>query len=64
MKIHEYVTAAAETTNELDEIVNRLIREGYQPHGSPYYVEPAVGTGPLFCQAMVKTEPARSQEKA
>jgi hypothetical protein len=36
MKIIEYKTAQGSSRKELDESVNRLIQDGYQPFGSPY----------------------------
>ena len=38
-KITGYVTAFANSAKELDEEVNKLIMEGYQPYGSPYLTD-------------------------
>ena len=36
MKIKKYVTVCKETTEELDEAIGELIKQGYQPYGNPY----------------------------
>jgi Domain of unknown function (DUF1737) len=53
MKITEYKTALGQTVEQLDADVNRLIQEGYQPYGGPYYVAARDQTGfASVCQAM------------
>jgi hypothetical protein len=59
MKIESYRTVSAASAIDLDEQVNFLIKQGYQPFGSPYFVAPktqglmAADISP-FNQAMVK----------
>ncbi len=50
-EIIEYITALASNIKDLDKKVNDLIKQGYQPYGSPYVTE---GTEFLACQAMVR----------
>ena len=57
MKITQYLTAAGDTLVELDGDVNRLIAEGFQPFGSPYFIGKTEGNVDVpICQAMVKGE--------
>jgi hypothetical protein len=52
MNIGEYRTVRAPDFELLDQFVNKLLAEGFQPFGSPYVVD---RTGEyFFCQAMVK----------
>jgi hypothetical protein len=57
MKITEYKTATADSWAALDKEVNKLIGQGYQLYGSPYFgenkIEGAIGTF-MVAQAMVK----------
>jgi hypothetical protein len=59
MKMESYRTVSAASAIDLDEQVNYLIKEGYQPFGSPYFVAPksqglmSAEISP-FNQAMVK----------
>jgi hypothetical protein len=57
MKIIEYKTATADSWASLDKDVNRLLAQGYQLYGSPYFgenkIEGAIGTF-MVAQAMVK----------
>ena len=57
MKIIEYKTAMADACASLDKEVNKLIAQGYQPYGDPYFggnkTEGANGTF-MVAQAMVK----------
>jgi hypothetical protein len=46
MKIHSYKIASGQTCEDLADAVNALIKQGYQPHGSPYFAPP------LHIQAM------------
>jgi hypothetical protein len=59
MKIIEYKTAHGSSVQELDEDVNAMLRDGFQPFGSPYLsdqeVEGRVGTFAVW-QAMVRYE--------
>ena len=55
MKIHDYKTVYGDTPFELDHYVQKSIKEGYQPFGSPYYIGAAVGSVSVqICQAVVK----------
>ncbi len=56
MNIIKYTTAVADNIEELDDKVNVLIRDGFQPYGNPYYIAPSdrVVDSPV-CQAMVRT---------
>jgi len=59
MKIESYKTVSAASGRDLDEAVNDLIKQGFQPYGDPYFVPPksqalmAADISP-FNQAMVK----------
>jgi len=59
MKIESYKTVSAASSRDLDEAVNGLIKQGFQPYGNPYFVPPksqaltAADISPLN-QAMVK----------
>jgi hypothetical protein len=56
-EIIDYKTAGASGPDKLDVEVNRLIKSGYQPFGSPYMSDrPAEGKVDVFAiwQAMVK----------
>jgi hypothetical protein len=64
MKAIEYKTAYGSSTKELDERVNAMLLDGFQPFGNPYLsdqeVEGKVDTFVIW-QAMVKYgEDARS----
>jgi hypothetical protein len=54
MRIQEYKSVNAISPKELDNAVNRQLKLGFQPYGSPY----VVGSGSLqtIYQAMVKME--------
>ncbi len=55
MKIHDYKTVYGDTPFELDHYVQKCIKEGYQPFGSPYYIgSPAGNVAVQICQAVVK----------
>jgi|HubBroStandDraft_1064217.scaffolds.fasta_scaffold1138477_1 hypothetical protein len=56
MKIESYQTATGEAPDELDDKVNALIKQGFQPYGSPYVAPKEEGFGAPICQAMVKTD--------
>jgi hypothetical protein len=57
MKIAEYRTANGDSFAALDKDVNKLLAQGYQLYGNPYFVENkiegAIGTF-MAGQAMVK----------
>ena len=59
MKIIEYKTAHGSSVKELDDRVNAMLQDGFQPFGSPYLsdqeVEGRVDTFTIW-QAMVKYE--------
>jgi len=40
MKMESYRTVSAVSALDLDEEVNSLIKQGFQPYGSPYFVPP------------------------
>jgi len=59
MKISEYKTAVGKDIPELDKAVNELIRQGFQPFGSPYmgtWNIPGVSDSIGFFQAMVRQQ--------
>lgn len=52
--ITKYITARGDKLYELVDIVNKLIKSGWQPLGAPFqYSEFDDGSGIKFCQAMV-----------
>jgi hypothetical protein len=57
MKIIEYKTATADGWAALDKEINKLLLQGYQLYGNPYFgenkIEGAIGTF-MVAQAMVK----------
>jgi hypothetical protein len=57
MKVIEYKTATADGWAALDKEVNKMLGQGYQPYGSPYFgenkIEGAIGTF-MVAQAMIK----------
>jgi hypothetical protein len=57
MKIIEYKTATADSWAALDKEINKLLLQGYQLYGNPYFgenkIEGAIGTF-MVAQAMVK----------
>jgi len=57
MKVIEYKTATADSWAALDKEVNKLLAQGYQLYGSPYFgenkMEGAIGTF-MVAQAMIK----------
>ena len=64
MEIIEYKTAVSTDITNLDKAVNELIKKGFHPFGTPYFV-PKNAHGVLIdytvCQAMVSTgESAKS----
>ena len=62
MKFIKYKTAAGDTIDELDVDVNRLINEGFEVFGSPYYIGKTDGNvDAAICQAMVMTQEAAAQ---
>jgi len=57
MKISEYKTAIGKDISELDKAVNELLRQGFQPFGSPYMGNiPGVAETVGFFQAMVRQQ--------
>ena len=58
MEIIEYKTAVSTDIANLDKTVNELIKKGFHPFGTPYFV-PKNAHGVLIdyavCQAMVRT---------
>jgi hypothetical protein len=54
MRILEYKSVTAISGKELDNAVNRQIKLGFQPLGSPYVV--GTGSSQSIYQAMVKFE--------
>jgi hypothetical protein len=56
MRIHKYITAAGDTLKELDENVNAMIDEGFEPYGNPYFVgHTDSNVDSPICQAMIMT---------
>jgi hypothetical protein len=58
MEIMEYKTAVSTDIANLDKTVNELIKKGFQPFGTPYFVPKnahGVLTDYAVCQAMVST---------
>jgi len=57
MKVIEYKTATADSWAVLDKEVNKMLGQGYQLYGSPYFgenkIEGAISTF-MVAQAMVK----------
>jgi hypothetical protein len=57
MKVIEYKTATADSWASLDKEVNKMLAQGYQLYGSPYFaenkIEGAIGAF-MVAQAMVK----------
>jgi hypothetical protein len=61
MEIKEYKTAAKDMLKDLDKEVNRLIQQGFQPFGSPYYIGATEGNADApICQAVVKFKSERT----
>jgi hypothetical protein len=58
--IKQYKTVSTPLVHELDAIVNDLIKDGFQPYGSPYSV--CQDNTPVFCQAMVNTSTAKESK--
>jgi hypothetical protein len=59
MRIESYRTVSAASAIDLDEGINNLIKQGFQPYGDPYFVPPksqALTSADIspFNQAMVK----------
>jgi hypothetical protein len=52
-RILEYFTAVDTDVKALDKQVNSLVKDGYQPYGSPYVVP---GEKTRICQAIVMFE--------
>lgn len=50
----EYKTATAGCVKYLGDEVNKLLREGFQPFGSPYLIDGEPGGEFCACQAMVR----------
>jgi hypothetical protein len=60
--IKQYRTVSTPLRDELDSIINDLLKEGFQPYGSPYAV--TQDHSQVFCQAMVSfsaPKPAKSR---
>ncbi len=62
MKIAEYKTVSAASTKELDNAVNRHLKLGFQPFGSPYVA--GSGSHQSMYQALVRDENAVVAEEA
>jgi hypothetical protein len=56
MNILEYRTVSAMSSKELDNAVNRQIKTGFQPFGSPYVS--GTGSSQSIFQALVRVEGA------
>lgn len=56
-----YMTATASSAKDLDEIVSWLLKDAWQPWGSPYTAPIQAGSpAQCLCQAMVKTCSAKT----
>jgi hypothetical protein len=60
MTIAEYKTVSAASTKELDYAVNRHLKMGFQPFGSPYVA--GAGSQQSIYQALVKSDDAVTQD--
>ena len=60
MNVIEYRTVSAISTKELDFAVNRQLKQGFQPYGSPYVS--GSGSHQSIFQALVKLEGAMVTE--
>jgi hypothetical protein len=59
MKIIEYKTATGSNIPALDKAVNKLIEQGFEPYGQPYFEtwdDPSVMDKNGFFQAMIRKE--------
>jgi len=67
MEIIEYKTAVSTDIANLDKVVNELIKKGFHPFGTPYFV-PKNAHGVLIdytvCQAMVSTGESIKTDRA
>ena len=50
----EYRTVSAISSKELDNAVNRQLKTGFQPYGSPYVA--GTGSGQLIYQTLVRVD--------
>jgi len=60
MTIAEYKTVTAASSKELDNAVNRHLKLGFQPFGTPYVA--GTGSQQSIYQALVRNEAAMSQD--
>lgn len=56
MRIKRYYLASASDLEQLQNEVNKLLGEGWQPFGQMTVVEPSAGAGVRFLQTMVQYE--------
>ncbi len=61
MNIVEYRTVSAISSKELDNAVNRQIKLGFQPYGTPYVA--GAGSSQTIYQALAKLEGAIDQDQ-
>ena len=59
MNVTEYRTVSAISSKELDHAVNRQLKLGFQPFGSPYVA--GTGSNQSIFQALVKFESASGE---
>ncbi len=57
----QYSTASAKSLTELDGMVTKLLREGYQLYGNAYAA--ADSEESIFCQALIRDEAESMQEQ-
>ena len=50
----EYKLCIAETAEELNKEVNRLLADGWALYGGPFVTTPGAGGRPMLCQALTK----------
>jgi hypothetical protein len=60
MNIAEYKTVSAASSKELDNAVNRHLKIGFQPFGTPYVA--GTGSSQSIYQALVRDESAVRQD--
>lgn len=57
----KYNTVVADNVQELDNKVNRALKDGWELYGSPYAVSHPKAGNVLICQAMLIGEPDAAQ---
>ena len=63
--IKEYKTVTAHTSEELDQAVNDMLEENFEPYGSQHYIGPEEGrVAAVFCQPMIRKGQTKSETQA